>query len=602
VRERRFIGIDGESYTVDGEHRYVLLAASNGDTVYEADGLTTVQCFHFLLKQRAKQKNYLFVAFGLNYDVNMMLRDVGRDKLEKLWRDHKVNWYNYRLEWIPGKWFRVSKDDVSIRIYDVFGFFQKSFVNALKSWNIELSEDLEEMKASRSVFDEAMRDEMISYCIGECEKLVELMNALRDALADVGLQPASWVGAGSIASALLRREGVHAAHRHDFEFPPAVTNAILHSYFGGRVELFRQGYFERLADYDVSSAYPSQALALPSMIGGIWKRAENYDSSSRYSLWHVRWNVDPDAILMPFPFRHKRAIFYPSQGEGWYHSPEVAAARNRYGDAIEILDGWTYKPLTDESPFSFIRKMYDYRRKLKDEGHAGEKVLKLGLNAIYGKLAQGHGFGGKLPPFQSYYWAGRITSGTRAKLFDAGTLAPEQLVMIATDGIFFDEPSPHIETGSVLGSWERSVFENVFVAQAGVYYGVLDGEEIRRSRGFFAKEIDFEQLRDGYATEGPYFKASYHSRRFVGLGSALMRKDLSLWRTWHDSERNLSLYPNRKFLREDALQIGAPVRHFPARFDGGISSDIYVPKDGAFAWADDALEYIEGTEQPLKDF
>lgn len=600
--KKRFIGIDGESYTVDGEHRYVLLAASNGDYVYEADGLSTVQCFRFLLAQRKRQKNYLFVAFGLNYDVNMILRDLGRSKLETLWRDHKVSWYGYRLEWIPGKWFRVSKDKVGVRIYDVFGFFQKSFVNALKSWNIELSEDLEEMKASRSLFDEGMKDEMITYCIGECEKLVELMDALRDALAAVGLQPSSWVGAGSIASALLRRENVNAYHRHDFEYPPAVTSAILHSYFGGRVELFRQGYFDRLTDYDVASAYPSQALALPSMIGGVWKPAREYDASLRYALWRVRWNIDPDSIVMPFPFRHKRAIFYPSSGTGWYHAPEVLAARKAYGDAIEILDGWYYKPLTDESPFSFIREMYQYRRELKDKKHAGEKVLKLGLNAIYGKLAQGHGFNGKLPPFQSYYWAGRITSGTRARLFDAATLAPEQLVMIATDGIFFDSPAPNIECGSSLGSWERSEFDQVFVAQAGVYYGYIDGEEVRRSRGFFAKEIDFDQLKDGFSTDGPYFQANYASRRFVGLGSALMRTDLSLWRTWHDSERKLSLYPNRKFIRDGDVIAGEPVRHYPASFPENLCSEIYVPKDGSFAWAEEALDFLQGTEQPLKDF
>src|SRR5205823_4313064 len=108
------------------------------------------------------------------------------------------------------------------------------------------------------------------------------------------------------------------------------------------------------------------------------------------------------------------------------------------------------------------REIYAERARLKQSGHGGEKVLKLGLNSIYGKLAQGLGYKGKAPPYQSYLWAGMITAGTRAQILNLATLAPEGLVMVATDGIFFDREIPVEVTGG-LGGLELEVGEDVFV-------------------------------------------------------------------------------------------------------------------------------------------
>lgn len=599
MKVRRFVAIDGESYTDENDHRYVLLAASNGEYTYNPNGLPTATCFDFLLTQRAKQSNYLFVAFGLNYDVNMMLRDIPKPALQHLWDKGSLDWGPYRLAWVPGKHFSVKTSNrKAVRIYDVFGFFQCSFVNALKRWNIPLPDDIEEMKQSRSIFSDEMRDKMIDYCIGECQSLVALMDAMRDALRDVDLMPSSWVGAGSIAAAMLNRHGIRDFHRYDDDFPAPVHDGIMRSYFGGRVELFQQGYFPRLTDYDVCSAYPSECLSLPPMLGGTWNHASDFLPGERHSIWRVEWDVDPDEIVMPFPYRQKGNIYYPSRGHGWYHYPEIETALRAYPENITVHEGWTFKPLGNHEPFAFIQDVYDERAKLKVVKHPGEKVLKLGLNSLYGKLAQGVGFNNKLPPFQSFYWAGRITSGTRARLFELAKAAPEQLVMIATDGIFFADPPPQFPVSNRLGGLDVTTFTDCFVAQPGVYCGTdPDGERFARSRGFFAREINFDALRDVWDTDGPYGETVYPSRRFVGLGSALHRNDFTVWRTWNESTRRLSLYPNRKFLRE--WEIGTPIRHHPGRMDDYRLSDVYTPK-GAIT-STELLDLVEGTEQPMRE-
>ena len=241
-----FMGIDGEGYTVDGEHRYVLLMTSENQYIYDHDGISTIDCLEFLLRQ---PRTHIYVAFGLNYDVNMILRDLGRTTLKHLWVTGKVRWGPYNIEWIPGKWFRVSSDKYpkSIKINETFGFYQMSFVKALGKWNIPVqdSDELEEMKRERSAFDIEMRDRIIRYCNSECILLVHLLDALRQALMDVGINLSSWNGAGSIAASVLRREGVKDHHVPHTDLSQEIQHASLSSYFGGRTELFRQGQIGR---------------------------------------------------------------------------------------------------------------------------------------------------------------------------------------------------------------------------------------------------------------------------------------------------------------------------------------------------------------------
>lgn len=601
---RRFVAIDGESYTAkDGEHRYVLLADSTGRYEYDIAGLSTVRCLEFLL---STPKDSTPVAFGWNYDVNMILRDVDTASLIRLWKEGQCKWKTYYLEWIPAKWFVVKSGKRRRKVSDVFGFFQSSFVNSLKKWDIALPDGMEDMKAERSDFNPSMKREIIDYCLSECRSLVELMDELEIALESVNLKVKSWIGAGAIASTLMNREGIKYYVSPDTEYGEDIYAATRYAYFGGRSELFLQGSFDKLYDYDITSAYPSTAQHLPSMVDGTWHHHTSYVPNLPYTIWHVRWNLPAD-IVMPFPFRktaNRGDIYYPRNGEGWYHSVEVDAAQSLTNQQIEIIDGYQYIPSTDVRPFDFIPEMFAYRAELKRDGHAGEKVLKLGLNAIYGKLAQGYGYKGKRPPFQSYFWAGLITASTRARVLQLAAMAPEDLVMVATDGIFFRRPID-VDLKPGLGGLELTVMDDAFVAQPGVYSCIVDGETFGRSRGFFSREINFDQLREGFAKNGCLYVGQYESSRFIGLGSAILNRDLSQWRRWKTADRSLSLYPSRKFV-ENEFELVNPVRHYPPTLPPGSASFPYTPKQSNSPISGDEVaalvEYLEGTEQPLVNF
>lgn len=601
TRKLRFNAFDGESYTdpVSGDHRYVLLMDADGDYIERPDGLSTKECFDFLLARPSKRVN---VAFGLNYDVNMMLRDFGRRRLQELWVWGETTWFDYRVEWIPGKWFSVKhvKTKKRVKVNEVLGFFQCSFMAALKKWGIETQDEtmLTEMKASRSTFDDSMAEVIRTYCCTECELLVQLMEALRSALSDCGITLSSWNGAGSVAAAIFRQHNVKG---HIHETPKPTVDPILRAYFGGRTELFQQGPLGDVYQYDIISAYPFAATCLPSLANGSWRSSGRTSPSGELSgIRLVEWKLPQSTILGPFPVRRTGGrISYPLSGKGWYHNVEVTAAQRIYGPNIVVSDGWDFIPADNAggSPFAFVRELAEQKIEYKRQGHGGEKVLKLGINSLYGKLAQGKGYRDNRPPYQCYFWAGEITARTRARMLELASQAPEDVAMIATDGLFMRSKQSW-DCHDVLGGLEETLIEDMFTCQPGVYHGYIDGKEIKKSRGFFAKEIDFEQIRAGFnlSDGGCYFIAHYDTTRFIGLGTSLASRDMDRWRTWHTGERKLVLYPTQKRAVHDT---DTPVvRHFPPTGSTTELSLPYVPKTRGFL--EDEKEYMSMKEQPLR--
>jgi len=601
---RKFITVDGESYTTD-THDYVLLAASTRDYIYDEQGLSTSACIEFLLRLKEANPGYKFNGFAFNYDVNMMLKDLTPTELTLLWKVGTVflrldDGIPYRIEWLPSKSFQVTRmiDRVSIEICDCFGFFQQSFVKALEAWKIsDPKGNVERMKGERANFGAKDKKQVIEYCLDECRLLVDLLCELEISLTQADLRPHKWNGAGAVAARLLQREGVHRFRVPDEDFPEPVYDAVMRAYYGGRVEVFMQGELTNVTNYDIRSAYPSEALNLPDLYGE-WTYHTDYDSSHPFALWHVRWEVEPDRYVMPFPHRKGNEIRYSSNGEGWYHAREVKYAKSYYPE-IDIVEGWSFKPASKVKPFAFIREVYAERLRAKQEGLASEKALKLGLNSLYGKTAQGVGYKGRIPRFRSFFWAGMITSGTRARLFDMAMQNPKGCISISTDGIVFSG-DPDLALSDELGGLEKAQYQEFFISQPGIYIGTEDGKEFKKSRGFFLREIDFPDLRRGWLEHGPSYVQVQPTRRFVGLGTSLHRGTLEHWRTWPEGTRKLSLYSSRKYY--EAFDRSKVMRLLPPAYSEPELADAYTPKTRGLSIGElTDLLYIQGLEQPTVD-
>lgn len=616
-----FVGVDGEGYnrcldcnSVTGRddtcqcgskniaHIYNMMGANNSDndlrtSVVDNDGLRTVDCLKFLLDtKKAVGKRGILVGFAFNYDVNMMLKDVGEAKLLELWIEGETRWRGYTLRWTPSKslYIKSRHDRSSVTVYDTFGFFQCRFVKALQGWDVPVPRNMAEMKDTRGEFTPQMNRDTLNYCLDECMSLSQMMSRLKDSLDSVNLDTrGKWHGAGAIAAGLLRREGIGDHVQPDETYGDLIT-PIMHAYFGGRTELFKQGEFDTLYGFDIRSAYPYATANLPSLDGASFRnKPEHIPTPEVISLHHVRWDTEPNAYIQPFPFRSKRQIIYPYRGEGYYWSCEVAAAQTIHGSNIQLLDAWVLETPNPGRPFDFVPAIYEERAKLKRAGHFGHQSYKLAINSLYGKLAQGVGWRGSVPPYRSYVWAGWITAYTRARMMQ---LASPDVVMICTDGIYFDRPQDLVE-GPGLGELESSTYKQAFIAQPGIYTGVAEDGVIVRSRGVWAKEVDFDDLRQGYRDHGPYYVSRMETTRFVGLGTVTTLRSFNTWRRWERGRRKISLMPSRKFIHDDEER---PVRHVAPVVELGTLSEPYDPKRSGMD-APGMLDWIQALEQPHRD-
>ena len=416
----------------------------------------------------------------------------------------------------------------------------------------EQIERIDAMKKKRGFFDVEDPEKVKAYCREECHLLGRMMRRLIDSHEKARIPLKRYDGAGSTATALLRLHEVaeyKGPRLHELE--PALATVIASAFFGGRFEDSVVGHVELPCHgYDISSAYPYALTHMPCLVCGFWRfdkkitkaKLELVEKKGGLAVAHFR--VRPVSAVerrklawCPLPFRSESgSISYGTNFSGWAWHMELLAAIRGWPDLVELKGGaWIYErrcgpgykgEKKEHHPFGFLPEVYRERNHWGKEG-AG-KVLKLGMNASYGKCAQSIGDD---PPFQSWIWAGAVTATTRGQLLDAIASAKDRwnVLAVATDGVYALEElplkEPPKETGTSdmkkpLGGWEhKAVPEGIFLAKPGLYYSLQ--MKFVRARGIGRRELKESSrlIQEGFAAwdrRDMEFSVELKSRRFYG--------------------------------------------------------------------------------------
>lgn len=581
----QFIAIDGEGRNRGKQHDYYLMCASTGGYIESKRQLSTFQCLDFLLE--CGKSDAVLVGFGLGYDFTKILEDIPDSALLRLFHKDTIGIRDtdtgkeYILQLVVGKWLKINKTIV----FDVFSFFQKSFVRALEEWKITTADKADAilaMKQQRGQFDKVDNDTIRSYCFSECELLVQLMEAFEQSIEPLGIELTSWHGPGALAKAMLKNQDMNQYRRVGYERIPERNRIFRSAYYGGRFETIdigwigkharthtateretawqnrdRQSTADQLYDYDINSAYPYATSMLPCIACGRWRNSNVYNPQY-LGMWHVRFSrgnghypgslADPYK-LGPFPFRFPNGtIVYPNHGEGWYWTFEVQVALTMTDLTIDILEGIYYEPHCDHAPFNWIPELYRLRAELKRAGNIAHISYKLVYNSIYGAFAQRQFEDGRTPYWQTYAWAGMITSRCRAQILAACLQDEDSIISIATDGILCSRPLD-LPVSDQLGQWEHHTYDAGFIAQSGIMMLQKDENIIYKTRGNSPDEIDWPELMRRFDDMGPIASIAYKTTRFMGIGlSAHRKKPRDFYGRWIPQEHNLSLWPSRRQL------------------------------------------------------
>jgi hypothetical protein len=555
--KRGCLGVDGEGFEAGSVYGYMACASAKGlvssaENV-QGNGLSTWQCLEFLLDLPKKPIKF---GFSLGYDYTKILADLDNETLWKLCRPEErlgkkgppmpVWWQGNQTQYglnLLGNRLTVMRLDAhrpdcvggacigckvtrQVILWDVFKFFQSSFITACKAWGVIDEAQyklLKVMKGKRPDFARPKSEndeewlEIKRYCVLECQKMAELAQRLLTAHDEAGLKLKQYFGAGSTGAAMLERMKAKSYIRVKRIDPvtkkvswrrplydPYLQDAIARAFFGGRFEISRRGPVrERCWSYDISSAYPYAFTFLPCLVHGSWEY-HNWSSGllqsvkqataalvqyrlpyhSGIKLHHYKdWTSD--LPWGPFPFRTgekldllgKGNIVFPvTSGGGWLWRDEFLAGYENYPNVVATA-AWIYnthckcRVLRDVMPLN-------YRTRVQWGKEGKGIVSKLGQNSCYGKTAQTKG---RNPPFQEFVWAGITTSNCRAQLTKAIAMAcsPKSILMLATDGIVSTErltlEKPR-DTGTSdlpkpLGGWEeKELEEGLFLIRPGIAF------------------------------------------------------------------------------------------------------------------------------------
>ena len=287
-----------------------------------------------------------------------------------------VFWKDFAIKYLKGKHFYVArlrdpnkpykelkngkkKLDLHSRImiYDVRGFYQTSFTAVAKNLidqrkvmpdekeDVAFMEAMKELRNKTEEWAALPLETIKRYTSIELRFTSRAVAVLRNGFHRVmGIHLKSWSGAGSAAGASIRKMGLKENHYpNDIKTknPPRWQIAAHHAYFGGRIEMMKQGYLAKgeLHIYDVASAYPSAMVELPSMRDGKWKHQKapspsktlaeiraRLESANILSMYKVKFTFPTYAKerksraeieyfpFFPLPYRTKRGlILFPAE-------------------------------------------------------------------------------------------------------------------------------------------------------------------------------------------------------------------------------------------------------------------------------------------------
>lgn len=549
---KKFVAITGKVY----QDRLINLTSSKGDALTNEDGITFNAALDFFFQlRRKKQTDEVFICYAFQTENEFLFSQLPDNLKDKLFRSYNVReklediqyeldeldyqlsnmdsederyglydferyvnklslkdlvdveYEGYKIRLINGKLLSIVNKSKRFILYDVYGFFRKSLYAAVKEWT---QQDIPLLDRGKLELIEGIEVQQLAGHAGfEARHVSKLMAILNESLVLHNIKLSKFHGVTTISSNLLTKTKAkeqYFSYRHRRQYGGRLYDAIMQAYYGGRIEQLKIGTFnQNINVYDINSAYACAITLLPIMRGkpllsDKWK-------NETFSLWCCTYDfssINPYFGLLPNR-DVGNLIKYKVRGKGFFWQPEIKYILEHYPECIRIDYGY-YFPYIKANFTEAVKELYELRTDLQSKGHPLEKVIKLALSGIYGKFCQRDGNA----YYYNLFYAGFITSFTRAKMLEAVKGYERSIICFLTDAIHTIEPLPVI-TSDRLGDWKESIYSKGQYLDSGVYrlfntQGSLVKEKTKGFRRFdFSKALSELQSERQYTGLAEFF-------------------------------------------------------------------------------------------------
>lgn len=418
----------------------------------------------------------------------------------------EVEYNDYFIRLINGKMLTVRHGGKAITFYDVYGFFNKPLRESVRLW---LNEDLMLLdRKELEKLDLPIRDKITLLSFLEVTATAKLAEKLDCELGKLGYNLTRFHGASSLSSKFLSQlKAKDEYHNYRFrrQHPPELWKAVRQSCYGGRQEQFKIGTLKNVYVYDINSAYAHAIAHLPSL-----QRKPTFTETwtdCPFSIWFCDYDfTDVDPYFGLLPNRDVgNATKYKLKGKGYFWQPEIEFVKKHYPGSVKINGGF----IIDYQQADFakgIETLYQLRLELQRQNNPLEKIIKLALASLYGKFCQrqGRAF------YYNLFYAGFITSFTRARLLEVTQGKEKNVITFQTDAVHTDKPLG-ISTNNNLGEYRQTVYNSVTYLDNGVYraldsFGNIIKEKTRGIRSFeFEKALQQIKQQQTYTALIDFF-------------------------------------------------------------------------------------------------
>ena len=505
--EKEVIGFDTETY----KGRAFLICSSDGKS-HPIKGFNDI----LFAVHRVEYTKTLNLFYNLKFDALAMLKYLPRDVLKELYIVGKVDYEGVRINYIPKKRLSIRRQNRTVTFFDIAQYYMMSLDKASKKYLGEGKNDMDVQKFDSLAWIGRNIDEIIEYCLKDSVLCARLGVYWQRLATRAGLDFNK-----PMSPAYLSSRYYQAKCDIPVLYSPEVMEYSYKSYNGGRFEVFQRGYFDTLYKYDIRSAYPDVIRQLLDISRGSWYHSTVFMEGAEYGFLRCKIST-VENLIQPLMLKVKGLCIFPQFKKiiKYITLDEYRFIKDHHLGTAEFLDGVFFFPTDERIVFDCVEQDYKHRAALKKRGDDLEKVFKIVLNSLYGKMIErtkklvkcdrtvpGGSYvdvvgRNNIDTYKVRYetgnlfnpvYASLITSRTRLRLLEPLLDRQESIVSFFTDSIMSTERLPI--SGSGLGSWDyEGKYEGVLIG-TGVYSLLNDQEYVCKLRGFrLANNVDMFDL------------------------------------------------------------------------------------------------------------
>lgn len=426
-------GLDTETY-----EGYVKLICDDVGRFAEINNID--DCIKFLTHVRYKGKYNWF--YNIQFDFESIIKYLDDVDLRNLYRDNEIEYNTFKITYLPKKFFAIQdKNNNRYYFYDMYNFLDVSLNKASEKFlKDKKNEGIDGNKLNTDLnYWKENKEDIIKYCI----KDAELTKRLADYFWNIIYQRLNFYPKSPMSKGKLSEEYfLHTCKIPAINvIPEKVIQTAYESFYGGRFELIKRGYFDKIYCYDIMSAYPKEISELPDFNKGKFVKVTELNPDAYTGFYKCKvmsfennfspfkqklngaLNIYPNGTFTQF-LTKKELDFYESHFEN---------------SAISVEFGYEWHPKDIIKPFkSEIERLFDWKNNEPDPDI--KYCVKIILNSLYGKFIQVSGKLNQTGRLFNPLYASLITSGCRIKILEMALQNPDSIISFSTDSVISTEP------------------------------------------------------------------------------------------------------------------------------------------------------------------